>query len=106
MAKQKKNIYKQDEIIFRDANSCPFFVSETAEGMKQARLVGRHGFGYTRPYYAPVYWHNEPPTLKRCPQGLLSFFGISRRKAHRRHSHKRKSNGADKRSIAPAWIGL
>ncbi|MFR6032354.1 MAG: hypothetical protein ACLUKN_03715 [Bacilli bacterium] len=20
------------------------------------------------------YWHNEPPTLKRCPQGLLSFF--------------------------------
>lgn len=38
MAKQKKNIYKQDEIIFRDANSCPFFVSETAEGMKQAIL--------------------------------------------------------------------
>lgn len=38
MAKQKKNIYDQNEIVFKDANSCPFFVSETAEGMKQAIL--------------------------------------------------------------------
>ena len=39
MSKDKANIKaKSDEKIFTDANSCPFFVSDNAEGMKKAIL--------------------------------------------------------------------